>query len=75
MKTINELLIDIKIINKYNIDEYTNFINDLRVKIKFYDLHNLQEEKRIAEIKLDSMTYILADYKQMYNDLIKLIKL
>lgn len=74
MKTINELLEDIKFINADNIIQYTDHFKDLKSKIKFYDEHNLDEEKRIAEIKLESMTDILADYKQMYNDLIKLIK-
>ena len=74
MKTINELLIDIKIINKYNIDEYTNFINDLRVKTKFYDQHNLQEEHRISLLKLELIEDLFKDYETMYNDLIKLIK-
>jgi small-conductance mechanosensitive channel len=74
METVNELLQDIKYINQENIIDHTNDFEDIKIKIKFYDLHNLQEEKRIAEIKLESMTYILADYKQMYNDIIKLIK-
>ena len=74
MKTVNELLIDIKIINEYNINEYNNFINDLRAKTKFYDQHNLQEEHRISLLKLELIEDIFKDYELMYNDIIKLIK-
>ena len=74
MKTINELLEEIKIINQYNINKYSDFINDLKAKTKFYDLHNLQEEHRISLLKFKTIENIFIDYKQMYNDIIKLIK-
>lgn len=45
----------------------------LRSKLKFYDEHKLEEEKRITSVKLQVTEGIIFDYRQMIKDLKKLL--
>lgn len=45
----------------------------LRSKMRFYDEHNLEEEKRITNIKLQAIDGIIYDYRQMLKDIKNLL--
>lgn len=45
----------------------------LRSKMRFYDEHKLEEEKRITNIKLQAIDGIIYDYRQMLKDIKKLL--
>ena len=64
------------IINDYDvqIDRHEKEVEDLRSKILFYTAHNLQEEYRIANIKLGSIELIVYRWRSMYNHILDLYK-
>jgi hypothetical protein len=45
----------------------------LRSKLRFYSEHNLEEEQRIAHIKLQAIDSIIYDYRFMLKELTKLL--
>lgn len=56
------------------INEHQHYYNDLLNYIKFYDEHNFDEEKRIAEIKVKIFESVFNDYKEFLKDIDNLTK-
>ena len=59
--------------NDNDLMRWENERDKLRSKMRFYAEHNLEEEKRITHIKLDSVDGIIYDYRQMIKDIQKLL--
>ena len=59
--------------NLIRVDTYAKEEEKLISQIEFYDKHNLQEEKRIALIKYDTISKVLYRYKAMVEEVRELL--
>lgn len=59
--------------NNNDIRRYEEQRDTLRSKLRFYSDHKLEEEQRIALIKLQAIEGVIYDYRDMINDLSKII--
>lgn len=56
------------------INEHQHYYNDLLNYIKYFDDHNFDKEKRIAEIKLEIFESVFNDYKEFLKNIDNLTK-
>lgn len=70
---MEKLLKELFLKNNTEIQRYEEQRDTLRAKLRFYSEHKLEEEQRIALIKLLAIEGIIYDYRDMINDLSKII--
>lgn len=59
--------------NNNDIRRYEEQRDTLRANMKFFTHHKFEEEQRIALIKLQAIEAVIYDYRDMINDLSKII--
>jgi len=59
--------------NQENMFIYQKQVDEYTEQLRFYQQHKLKEEERITRVKYDASNMILFGYKNMCNDIEKLL--